>query len=180
MVTADLRRQVGRNRALRLFYVSQAGGGADTYVRTVGRTLADRGHEVTVLYMSESSKRTTSTEWDGAVRLEHIPFPNGHWLYHRALSMAPRKVGQLFPEPPVIKAGEAALAVRHVLARLQRRMGRFDLVEVFEEFGWPALLRGSIAYSVKLHSSEGTWRDTCGDGIRAVDRRRFSIEATLL
>ncbi len=165
-------------KPLHIVYAVEAGGGAETYARQIGRALSAQGQRVTVLYLCPPGYRGTGPSSDATVRLEYVTLSNGHYYYDRLRRLVPGVAWT--PGSALVKVAEGSLALRRALGRIERLSGGIDLVEFPEETAFPALFRGLAPYAVKLHSSDAAWRHFCDEGARPDERRRARLEADLL
>lgn len=176
-----VRQTVGASQhPLHIMYLTGQGGGAETYVRQMARTLVALGQKVSILFICSPGQNNAGPSRDGSVLLDYIVMPNLHYYYGRVAGLLPFSAGQVLPSATTVKVAEASLAVRRALHSIAQRRGAIDVIELPEETAYPILFHGLAPYAVKLHSSDATWRHFCGEGLRPDDLQRIRLEARLL
>lgn len=169
-----------QHQSLHIAYAVGSGGGAETYVRQIAKSLSAQGQQVTVIYICSPQEILKGAPFDDGIRLEYARISNVHYYYDRLFSYGPPAVRQVVPGGALVKAAEASVALRRTLQRVERATGRVDILEVAEEAAFSKLFRGIVPYAVKLHGSDATVRYFCHEGLRRDDYQRIHVESRLL
>lgn len=138
---------------LRIVFTSIPSGGLDTYVLEAGYWLAEHGHEVHVIYFTQLPPITSP-------RYERIHFHTAHSgkLHYYLAKLDPFNSTAAL----ILRVFEESRGLSNALKSLRNDVG-YDLAEIHGGPRFASLFRG-IPYVIKMHGSEWTLRQYCGDG----------------
>jgi glycosyltransferase involved in cell wall biosynthesis len=136
------------------------GGGAGTYVQLVGRELVRRGHSCFVV--SKPIPGEPDYWSDQGVRIYAIKVPLCHY-YFAKFPFVGVGLGR------VMRPWDYSTSIRKKLEEIDKEFG-IDLVECSEGASSALASWGRFPFVVKLHSSDFTWKEFCGEKIDLVDR----------
>ncbi|MBN1688282.1 MAG: glycosyltransferase family 4 protein [Candidatus Omnitrophica bacterium] len=144
---------------MNILYTVCPGGGSEIATCMLAKTLSEQGHDVSLLYVTKEKR---FQPWTDVGKCHVYETPVQPWHYYVYLAL--------------LKRGSVGTALRNMefsrsfcsKVRSLHKKHRFDLIEALEIFLLPSMVE-QIPYTMRLHSTEWTWRKFVGEKMRFAD-----------